>query len=172
MEWPWDLTMDRTLTSNKLFWHHCWRLNGFYNARYGHLIIVCHCLMSNCWLCTCSQQPTFLLTKQGKALRIGWERFWEHIPGQCSTTCLVGYALKLACYAWTVVNYLCQTLVVSIYYFARHTGGSWLVKFTHCKPGLFDMVLKNLGFLKKPKKSEFRFFRFKKNKNLMSDLSF
>jgi len=37
------------------------------------------------------------------------------------------------------------------------------------------MALKNLGFLgffKKPKKSEFRFFRFKKNKNLMSDLSF
>jgi len=37
-------------------------------------------------------------------------------------------------------------------------------------PGLFDMSLKNLGFLgffkkrKKPKKSEFRFFRFKKIK--------
>ena len=37
------------------------------------------------------------------------------------------------------------------------------------------MAVKNLGFLvffKKPKKSEFRFFRFLKNKNLMSDLSF
>ena len=38
--------------------------------------------------------------------------------------------------------------------------------------GLFNMALKKpsfLGFFKKPKKSEFRFF---KNKNLMSDLSF
>ena len=43
-------------------------------------------------------------------------------------------------------------------------------------PGLFDMSLKNLGFLgffkkpKKPKKSEFRFFRFLENKNLMSEV--
>jgi len=42
--------------------------------------------------------------------------------------------------------------------------------------GLFDMAVKNLGFLgffKKPKKTEFRFFLgFLKIKNLMSDLSF
>ena len=45
-------------------------------------------------------------------------------------------------------------------------------------PGLFDMALKNLrflGFFKKPKNLKspnLGFFRFKKNKNLMSDLSF
>ena len=35
--------------------------------------------------------------------------------------------------------------------------------FKQYQPGLFDMAVKNLGFLgffKKPKKTEFRFFRF------------
>ena len=55
------------------------------------------------------------------------------------------------------------------------TGRNVRLSKLHFFPGLFDMSLKNLGFLgffKKPKKSEFRFFRFKKIKNLMSDLSF
>ena len=41
----------------------------------------------------------------------------------------------------------------------------WL---TACRGGLFDMVLKNLGFFKHLKSPNFGL----KNKNLMSDLSF
>ena len=45
---------------------------------------------------------------------------------------------------------------------AQRLRGRW----THHTPGLF------LGFKKKPKKPEFRFLGFLKNKKLMSDLSF
>ena len=40
------------------------------------------------------------------------------------------------------------------------------------RPGLFDMALKNLGFLKNLKSPNLGFLGFLENKNLMSDLSF